>query len=277
MGRRTEPIDINHRSAHTSRIYDYLLGGTDNFEVDRQAAEHAFSAYPGGVDAARLDARINRAFLGRVVRYLAAEADLRQFLDIGTGIPNPDNAHGVAQEVAPECRVVYVDNDPIVLAHAHEILRGKSKDRTAFLQGDLRQPEAILDAAAGILDLSRPVGVLLIGILHVIPDNDDPHGIVATVRDALVPGSHLAISQLASDIEPEQMSEVTRRLETTTGRTNPPALRPRSEVARFFEGLELLDPGTVPANRWRPDGRGPAGGEERPTPLYGGVGRKPAP
>jgi hypothetical protein len=272
---RRQPIDINHKTPHAARIYDYLLGGTDNFPVDREAAQHAFAAYPGGLEAARLDVRINRAFLGRVVSYLAGEVGLHQYLDIGTGIPNPDNAHGVALKLSPESRVVYVDNDPIVLAHAHQILRDKPKDRTAFVDGDLRNPEGILAEAAEILDLSQPVGVLLIGILHVIPDEDDAYGIVRSLMDACASGSYLAVSQLTTDVEPANMSEVSKRLDEANGETNPPAFRTRPEVDRFFEGLELLEPGTVALNRWRPDESGPPGADDRATPLYGGVGRKP--
>jgi trans-aconitate methyltransferase len=273
-----EPIEIGTARAHTSRIYDYLLGGTNNFAVDREVAEHVFSAYPGGLDGVRTDARANRAFLGRAVRHLAGEAGVRQFLDIGTGIPNADNVHAVLQQAAPDSRVVYVDNDPIVLAHAHELLDDTPTGRTNYVDGDLREPGAILDQASGTLDLDEPVAVLLLGILHVIPDEADPHTIVATLLDAVPPGSYLALSHMASDIQPDAMAEVYDRLDQTTRDTNPPALRSRAEVSRFFDGLDLVDPGVVQVDRWRPDdgaaSAAPQPGERVP-PLYAAVARKP--
>jgi hypothetical protein len=267
-------VEIDTTVAHASRVYDYLLGGTDNFDVDRRAAEYIFSAYPGGVETVRIDALINRWFLGRVVRYMV-EVGLRQFLDIGTGIPNTDNAHGVAQKAAPECRIVYVDNDPIVLAHAHLLLRSTPEGVTDFIEGDLLEPEAILEKAAETLDFSAPVGVLLIGILHVVPEEEDPYGIVATLMDAVPSGSHLAISQLTDDVQIENMAEVSRRVGEVMGRVNPPGFRSRASIGRFFDDLELLEPGVVQADQWRPDATTPDAPEGHDTPLYGAVGRKP--
>jgi hypothetical protein len=269
------PVTIDSTVAHTSRVYDYLLGGTDNFAVDREVAEHAFAAYPGGTDGARADARANRAFLGRSIRHLAGEAGVRQFLDIGTGIPTSDNTHAVAQAAAPGARVVYVDNDPIVLAHAHALLVTATEGTTAFVEGDVRSPDRILDAASATLDLTEPVALVLIGLLHVIPDDDQPHRVVRAMLDALPAGSYLALSHMTDDIQPEKMGVVHQRLNRTMGSTNPPAFRCRADVARFFDGLELIEPGVVHLDEWRPDEQVPAAnGHGRVTPIYCGVGRK---
>ena len=277
-----EPVEIASAVAHASRIYDYLLGGSDNFEADRQAAEKGFSGYPGGVDGARADARANRAFLRNAVEHMAGEGGIRQFLDIGTGIPNADNAHAVARQVAPDSRIVYVDNDPIVLAHSHALLKDQDPDLTAYIDGDLRQPEKILRQAADTLDFSKPVGLLLIGIMHVIPDSDGPHAIVSTLADALVTGSYMAISQMASDVRPEAMAKVVEDLAPTIRTTNPVGFRSRDDIRRFFDGFELVGPGLVSADRWRAtasasDAAGAAASAagEREVPLYCAVGRKP--
>jgi hypothetical protein len=270
-----EPIEIDPSTAHTSRMYDYLLGGTDNFAVDRKVAKHAFAAYPGGFDAARADARANRAFLGRAVRFLATEAGVRQFLDIGTGIPNGDNVHAVVQRVAPDARVVYVDNDPIVLAHAHALLEGVPEGETRYVDADLRDPAGVMAEAAKTLDLDEPVAVLLIGILHVIPDSAEPRRIVGGLLDAVAPGSYLAATHLVSDVHPEAMAEVLDRLEETTRTTNPPAFRTRADVGRYFEGLDLVEPGLVPVDAWRPDpGAALAAADGRVSPLCAAVARK---
>jgi hypothetical protein len=267
-------IDIT--VAHTSRIYDYLLGGTNHFAVDREVAQHAFEAYPGGVDGARADARANRAFLGRVVRHLAGEAGVHQFLDIGTGIPSADNTHAVAQQTRPESRIVYVDNDAIVLAHSHTMLRSHPRGATAYVHADLREPDVIVKKASATLDLHQPIALMLIGLLHVIPDDDDPYGQVAALVDAVSPGSYLAISHITTDVDPQNMSEVMDRLGQTMHGSNPPALRPLPSVAHFFDGLELVDPGLVPVNDWHPDQLPPPGQHPaRRSPLYGALARKP--
>jgi hypothetical protein len=269
-----EPVRIDVTVAHTARVYDYLLGGTDNFAVDRAVAEHAFATYPGGVDGARADARANRHFLGRAIRYLVNEAGIRQFLDIGTGIPNADNTHGLAQEEAADAKVVYVDNDPIVLAHAHVILRGRPPELTAYIHGDFRRPAAILADAAATLDLAEPVAVVLTGLLHVIPDADDPYAHVAALMAAVPPGSYLVLSHIAAELRDSAMATVSSRLDEMMRTTNPPAFRTLAEVARFFGGLDVVEPGIVPAELWRPQcARTPP--DPRETPLYAGVGRKP--
>jgi hypothetical protein len=270
-GPRHEPAAIDTSVAHVARAYDYMLGGVTNFEVDRRAAERLSEVFPGGTETARRDVRAQRDFLGRAVRYLAADAGLRQFLDIGTGIPNADNVHAVALEVAPTSRIVYVDNDPIVLAHAHTLLRSETAT-TSFVDGDLREPEAILEQAGGTLDLGQPVGLVLVGILHLIPDEDDPYGIVARLLDALAPGSHLVVSHLPKDLEADKMAEMARRSRQMM--REPFVMRTHGEVSRFFDGLEMVEPGLVQVDRWGRDVPEPAPGTWV-TPLYAGVGRKP--
>jgi hypothetical protein len=213
--------------------------------------------------------RANRAFLGRAVRYLAVEAGIRQFLDIGTGIPTANNTHEVAQSVAPDSRIVYGDNDPMVLAHARALLRSKPEGVTAYLQADLRDVARILDNAARTLDFSQPVALMLMAVLQYIPDDDDPHRIVSELLAAIPPGSHLVISHLASDINTEQVAESMQRYnERAVGEATP---RNRADVARFFTGTELLPPGLVPIPEWRPEA--PAAGTDS-IAMWGGIGRK---
>jgi hypothetical protein len=266
-----QSAEVDVTVAHTSRIYDYLLGGKDNFKVDRDVAEQAFASHPGGVEGAAAMARANRAFLGRAVRYLVEEAGICQFLDIGTGIPGTGNVHHVAQQVDPACKVVYVDNDPIVLAHAHALLRGTPEGETIYIDGDFRSPETILrHAERRLLDLSQPVGLMLVGLLHVVPDSDRPYDHVAALLDRLAPGSHLVLSHMSNDLAPG-MVEVNDALGKQMKRVNPPAFRGRADVEQFFAGLELVPPGVVPISQWRPTNESSA----RITTVYGGVGRKP--
>ena len=268
-----DPVMIDTTVAHTSRIYDFLLGGTNHFAVDREVAAHAFSAYPGGLDGVRADARANRAFLVRAVRYLVVEEGVRQFLDIGSGIPAAGNTHEVAREAAADSRVVYVDNDPIVLAHAHSLLAGSPEGATAYLPGDLRQPRAVLDAAAETLDFSRPVALLLVGILHVVPDSEGPQAHVRTLVDALAPGSFVVVSHLTDsvDVDGADLATVGARLDARMHTTNPPAFRSADDVRRFLDGLELIEPGFVTVPEWRPEDRET---RTRPTPLVCAIGRK---
>ncbi|HEY2998746.1 MAG TPA: SAM-dependent methyltransferase [Acidimicrobiales bacterium] len=269
---RARLADIDTTKAHAARVYDYLLGGTNNFEIDRQVAEQANVGMPGGLDGARTNVRSNRAFLDRAVRWLA-EAGIRQFLDIGTGIPTSPNVHQVAQEVAPDARVVYVDNDPIVLAHSHALLNGTPAGATAYISDDLRDPDSVLRDAAATLDLSRPTAIVLMAILHFVSDEDDPVGIVARLLDAVPSGSYLALSHGALDIDTERMSELAARLNERSAERV--VWRRREDVARFVAGLDLVDPGLVAVDRWRPDGRGPEVPEGHPVPFYGVVARKP--
>ncbi len=268
-GHEREPGEIDTSVAHVARVYDYLLGGKANFAVDRAAAERAYAAWPGGLDGVRADARVHRAVLGRIVRYLARDAGIRQFLDIGTGIPKQDNVHEVAQREAPESRVVYVDRDPIVLAHAHQLLRGTPEGATTYIYGELREPRAILRAAAGTLDFSRPVAVMLFGILHFFSAAENPRSVVGELIAALAPGSYLALSHLAGDVEGEALAETFRRLNAAMAESV--TLRRHDEVAGLFGGLELVEPGVVQLPRWRPEaGSAPAG----PLPMWCRVARK---
>ena len=261
------PAGVDTSTAHQARIYDYWLGGKDNFAVDREAADQALAAYPG----LRRGVRAQRAFLARAVEYLAGPAGIRQFLDIGTGIPTANNTHEVAQSVAPEARVVYLDNDPMVLAHARALLTSAPAGATSYLDADLRDTEAILSAAADLLDFRRPVALLLIGILQLIPDQDNPRAIVARLVEAIPPGSWLAIFHPASDILADQIGEAARRVSArSASRTT---LRSHAEVARFFDGLHLMDPGLVQVHRWQPGSAAPDDGEQ--VAGYAGLARKP--
>ncbi|HEX6421605.1 MAG TPA: SAM-dependent methyltransferase [Acidimicrobiales bacterium] len=261
---------IDTGTAHAARIYDYMIGGRTHFAADREASHAAAALVPGGHEAASAGLIANRAFLGRAVRHLAAEAGIRQFLDIGTGIPTGDNVHEVAQRVAPESRIVYVDYDPIVLAHSHQLLTSSDEGETVYLQADLRDPRAILDQATAVLDFTRPIALVLVAILHFLPDDENPYGIVTELLDALPPGSYMVLSHLASDIY--DLDATYERLNQATQETF--VLRSHSEVSRFFDGLEMVDPGVVLVDRWRPDpGHTPHDGIM--LPLYGGVGRKP--
>ncbi len=259
-----ESVDFDTSVAHIARVYDYWLGGKDNFAADREAGTEAMQAYPDLVSSVRA----NRAFLARGVHYLA-EAGIRQFLDIGTGIPSANNTHEVAQRVAPGSRVVYVDNDPIVLAHARALLVGDPSGATDYLDADLRDTGKILEHAAEVLDFSRPVAVMLVAVLHLIGPDDDPYGIVRQLMAAVPPGSYLLLSHVASDIEPEKMAEVGKRLNRLL--TQRGWYRNQSEVADFFAGLELVEPGVVPVQYWRPDSEMEAA---RRSAMWGGVARK---
>ncbi len=252
--------------AHPARIYDYWLGGKDNYAADREAAEQAIVANPGIL----ADVRANRAFLARAVTYLAAECGIRQFLDIGTGLPTASNTHEVAQSVAPESRIVYVDNDPIVLLHARELLSSTPQGATDYLDADLPDTSGILDQAAGTLDCTQPVAVMLLIVLHLIPDADDPAGIVAGLLGRLAPGSYLVISHPASDIRPAAMAEMTKRINERLGPARG-TMRDKAQIARFFGGLELVEPGIVQPHQWRPAGAGP----KEDVTAWCGVARKP--
>jgi O-methyltransferase involved in polyketide biosynthesis len=233
--------------SHSARIWNYWLGGKDNYAVDRAAGNKVAEMLPIIV----IQARADRAFLGRAVRYLAGEAGIRQFLDIGTGLPTADNTHEVAQRVAPESRIVYVDNDPMVLAHARALLTSTPEGKTDYVDSDLRDPAGILAKASGALDLGNPVALLLFGILHHIPDTDEAYSIVRRLTAALAPGSFLAINHSTSAISGEAMEEAVRHWNMVG--TPSMTLRTPEQVSGFFDGLELLQPGVVSCSRWRPD------------------------
>jgi S-adenosyl methyltransferase len=256
-------IDIS--VANQARIYDYLLGGKDNYAADREFAEAMLKIWP----EMAITARANRAFLGRAIRYLTAEAGIRQFLDIGTGIPTAENTHQVAQAVAPESRVVYVDYDPIVLSHARALLVSNVAGATDYIDSDLRDTGTILAGARQLLDFSKPVAVTLIGILQTILDAEDPHQIVATLVDAVPAGSYLAISHPGSDLLSREigygLTDVSKRM---VGYQH--TFRTLEQVARFFAGMDLVQPGVVRAEEWQPDPGGAAG----KSAVWCAVGRK---
>ncbi|WP_245547102.1 SAM-dependent methyltransferase [Nocardia brevicatena] len=264
-------IDLRTDVPHPARMYDYFLGGKDSYDTDRAAAEQALRDFP----AVRLTARTNREFMRKATRYLA-EQGIRQFLDIGTGIPTEPNLHQVAQGLAPESRVVYVDNDPIVLAHARALLVSTDEGRTAYIQADAAEPEAILAAPQlrETLDLTQPVAVSLMALLHFVPG--DVYDIVNTLMAPLVPGSYLAMSHVTTDFDnglddPDGMA---RLLQVYADRGIPVRPRTRAEVARFFEQLELVDPGVEVIHRWRTAGIEPPPSHDKKVSLYGAVGRK---
>jgi hypothetical protein len=271
-GPKGDPV-VDTSVAHPARVYDYLLGGSVNFAVDREAAVHATAAI-GGVDVARGIVRANRGFLGDIVRYLADEAGIRQFLDIGTGIPTGDNVHEVAQRSAPEARIVYVDYDPIVLAHAHQLLESTPEGATSYVHGDLRDPGPILERASETLDFDKPIAVILIGVLHFVRESEDPYAIVARLMEAVPSGSYLAISHLASDLQAEQMADMAERYDESVDEAM--IVRSHAEVSRFFEGLELVGRGVICIDQWgSPEGEPDAASEGWVMPVYGAVGRKP--
>jgi hypothetical protein len=268
IGDRQEPAaDIDTGVAHPARIYDYWLGGKDNFAADREAGDRAVEANPGILRGVRA----NRRFLRRAVRYLAGEAGIRQFLDIGTGLPAADNTHEVAQAVAPDARIVYVDNDPIVLAHGRALLTSTPEGCTAFINADARDTVAVLQDASRTLDLSQPVAVLILMVLQHIPDSDDPQGIVTGLMDAMPPGSHLVVSDTASDIQQEVVAESQRQLNARmAGRQT---RRTQAQIEQYFTGLAMVPPGLVTLNRWHAAADDPDPGEE--IAAYCGIGRKP--
>jgi S-adenosyl methyltransferase len=260
----TPPFGIDITVPTTARMYDYWLGGTDNFAADRVAAQAVSEVVP----AARLMAVENRKFLRRAVRYLAAEAGITQFLDIGTGLPTQGNVHQVAQAAIPSARVVYVDNDPMVLAHSRAL---KASGNTVVIEADLREPQLILDHAdtRRLIDFRQPLAVLLVAVLHFVSDDDDPLAIVATLRDAIPPGSYLVASHATGEISPGAAAQAAAHYKkVTSGAT----LRDRDEILRFFTGLDLIEPGLVQVPHWRPDAEPSNAGE---VWILGGVGRKP--
>jgi hypothetical protein len=257
--------DFDTSVPHIARVYDYWLGGKDNFAADRELGERTLAAYPNLV----FSVRANRAFLARAVRFLAAESGIRQFLDIGTGIPTANNTHQVAQRVAAESRIVYVDNDPIVLSHAQALLKSSPQGVCAYLDADLRDPAGILAEAAQTLDFGQPVAVMLIAVMHFIGDDDAAAAIVRTLTAACAPGSFVVISHVASDIDTEQQTELVRRLNQSVAEKA--TMRDRAGVTRLFDGLELVEPGVVRVSEWRPDSDLEA---SSPTGLWGAVARK---
>jgi O-methyltransferase involved in polyketide biosynthesis len=263
------PLDrpvINSNIPHSARIWNYWLGGKDCYETDRRVGDQIREVNPQIVDIARAQ----RAFLRRTVTHLTEEAGLRQFLDIGTGLPTEDNTHEVAQRTARDARIVYVDHDPTVLAHAKALLTSTPEGATAFIAADLRDPDTILERAAGTLDLTRPVALMLLGITAHIPD-ESAYGVVARLLDALPSGSHLVLGDSTEVYRPEAMRVMVEHWNEASD--NPRVNRSPEQLTRFFDGLELIEPGLVPVARWRAE----RGGSDEPWEVdcFGGVGRKP--
>jgi SAM-dependent methyltransferase len=261
-----EPV-IDASVPHSARVWNYWLGGKDNYPVDREAGEEMRTRDPDIIDKARAA----RGFLRRAVRYLAGEAGVRQFLDIGTGLPTAENTHEIAQRVAPESRVVYVDNDPVVLAHARALLTS-TQGATAYIDADLHDPGKILEEAARTLNFAQPVAIMLVAIMHHVADDDEAYAIVNRLLEAVPSGSYLAIAHATAVVKPDGMNESVRywnEIGSKPGLT----VRTPEQIARFFDGLELLEPGVVSYARWRPE-PSPSG---IPAELDGfaGVGRKP--
>jgi hypothetical protein len=263
---------INTGVPNPARIYDYFLGGKDNFPADREVAEQVVAIAP----VARDIVEDNRAFLRRAVRLLAGEAGIRQFIDLGSGLPTRGNVHEIAQAVAPDARVVYVDNDAMVVTHSRALLAG---DNTAAIEADLRDPDSVMrhPEVRELIDFDQPIALLLMAILHFVPDDEDPYGIVARFRDALPAGSYLALSHGTRDIparpdmSPEAMAEMGAKVERLYQLTTASLVtRTHAQVERFFDGFDLLDPGLVEIQLWRPD----EADALLPGGFYGGVGRK---
>ncbi|MGY1435012.1 SAM-dependent methyltransferase [Streptomyces reniochalinae] len=261
-GAETPVADV----AHNARVWNYWLGGKDYYAIDQQVGDHVTSMYPSIREVARAD----RAFLGHVVRYLAGEAGIRQFLDIGTGLPTVENTHQVAQRVAPSSRIVYVDNDPTVLIHARALLTSSEEGATDYIDADAHHPSAIVDAAADTLDFVDPVAVIMLGILNFIADTDEASRIVDTLMAAVPSGSYLVLTHPTLELGGEANEEAMRFWNENA--TPPITARDRAEVAGFFRGLELLPPGIISCSRWRP---GHAADDEKTVAQFGAVARKP--
>ncbi|GAA2608847.1 MULTISPECIES: SAM-dependent methyltransferase [Streptomyces] len=259
--------EIDTSKPHPARMYDWYLGGKDNYPVDEAMGRQMLALDP----RVPVMARVNRAFMHRATRWLAGHG-VRQFLDVGAGIPTEPNLHGLAQEIAPDARVVYCDNDPIVLAHAAALLRGTPEGETEYLQADVRDPDAVLEGARKILDFDRPVALSLVALLHFVSDEDGAHDLVRRLLDALPSGSHLVMTHATADFTPEQSRAATEKLRAA-GVTL--ALRSREEFTRFFDGLELVEPGVQVPHLWHPElGEPVPGQEDGVVPGYGAVARK---
>ncbi|HET9255097.1 MAG TPA: SAM-dependent methyltransferase [Pseudonocardiaceae bacterium] len=259
--------DIDTTIPQPARFWDYLLGGKDNYPIDREVGEQVLAIFPDLLAAARAD----RGFLVRVVKYLVRDAGIRQLLDIGTGLPTVNNTHQVAQATAPECRIVYVDNDPMVLVHARALLTSAPEGATDYLHADVREPEKILHDAAQTLDFTQPVALMLLGIMNYIIDSTEAHAIVTRLMGALPPGSYLALSHPTAEVHAETIEESIRYYNSSGAA--PIRTRSAPELIRFFDGLELLEPGVVSCSRWRPD-HSDIGSRIEVT-QYGGLARKP--
>lgn len=269
---RGENIDTT--KPHSARMYDYFLGGKTNYGADETAAEAVISLWPD----VKTCAQVNRWFMRRAARWLAAEAGIRQFLDIGSGIPTEPNLHQITQAIAPETKVAYVDNDPIVLTYSEALLESTSEGQTTYVHADATDPTGILNAPElhGTIDLTKPVGLSLMALLHFITDERKPYELVSTLMDAMPSGSYLMLSHVTADLDPETWERLTRELSDSPRRMSQGQARSKSEVTRFFDGLELVEPGVVAGHRWRPEeDRSMADVPDSRVSLWAGIGRKP--
>ena len=262
-------VDLQTDRAHGARIYDYILGGKDNFAADREAGENSLRLWP----ALRVHMQANRSFMHRVARFLATECGIRQFLDIGTGLPTSPNLHEIVQSVDPTARVVYTDNDPLVLAHARALMLGTAQGSTAYLAADMRDPQTIISAPEfrRTLDLNQPVGLLLIAIVHFIEDDAEALRVVRQVLDVLPAGSYLAMSIATDEFDPIPLAEVQREYRRLGETLN---FRDRGTALAFFDGLKLVEPGLVQVHKWRPDGSEAPEIADKDIAMYGAVARK---
>lgn len=267
-----DEVDLMVDRAHSARIYDYILGGKTNYQPDRAVAEASIALFP----ALRISARANRSFMTRVARYLTTEAGITQFLDLGTGIPTSPNLHEVVQHHVPSAHVVYADNDPIVLAHARALLVGNPAGVTSYVEADVRDPRSILDAeeVRATLDLTRPLAMMLIAVVHFLPDDEQAYEVVRDLVDALPSGSYLALTSATEDFDPEAGRRVREQYAKSGVQLR---ARTLAEAERFFDGLELVDPGVVQVHLWRPEGTdlGDVQFDPKDVGVYGGLARKP--
>ena len=265
-------FEIDTTAANPARLLNFLAGGDDNFSVDRVMADYLTEVVPGGLEVARANVQATVDFTVRAVRYLV-EAGIRQFLVVGAPIPTDDDVHTVAQRLAPESRVVYIGNDSVVLAHAHELRRSTTAGATVYVHGDLHDPEAILGTVRETFDLARPVAVLWLGTLNLVPDERAPYGIVAQLMEPMPSGSHLVVAHTSDDVPAEWVAVVAERLSKALGATW--VVRSRPEILRFFTGLDLVDPGLVQIDQWRPDPDRQIPGTTHYIPVYAAIGHKP--
>jgi S-adenosyl methyltransferase len=268
-----DAFEIDRTVAHPARVHNYLAGGDDNFSADRKLAAYLSEVLPDGIDTARTNVMAMGAFMARSIRYLVHDADVQQFLYIGAPIPSAEEVHEVAQKANSGSRVVYVGNDPLVLAHAHKRREAGPLGATAYVHGTLRDVDGILQQAAATLDFDQSIAIMFIATLALVPDRYDPQGIVARLLAAVPPGSHLVIAHTTNDIPIAGMAESAERFEQML--SVPYVVRNHAEVSRFFDGLDLVEPGVVPVDRWHPDDPAAVDEDAFPIPIYGAVGRKP--
>jgi hypothetical protein len=273
--RQPPEIEIDITTAHPARVHNFLAGGEANFAVDREVVEKAVDMLPGELETARRAVGAMAGFIARVVHLLVVEAGVTQFLKLGTAVPAGEDVHEIAQSAAPGTRVVYVGRDPTVLAYAHSMRQSRPEGTTAYVHGSYLDVDPIVEQASATLDLDQPVALLSPASMNFVAEEDDPYGIVARFVAALAPGSHLALAHSSPDVGSERMREAAEKFARLLG--DPYVVRTREQIARFFAGLDLVEPGLVPIEQWRPPPDAELDPTRRPVPLYGALARKPAP